>query len=142
VLRFTVGQSHAEAVYGQPSMFDQFELPVSASSLHTPGGIWFDGVNGGLFVADTGANRVLYFGPNDVIASIVWGQGGDFTTNSASGCTADTLNGPLSVALEPISGRLFIADTGMHFFMWLLAKTKQKQLQAIIGYWFIQTRLI
>jgi sugar lactone lactonase YvrE len=64
--------------------------------------------SGGLYVADKTANRVLYFPQSVTTASQVYAQSGNFTIATA-GTTANTLNGPIGIAVDA-SGGLYVAD--------------------------------
>lgn len=73
--------------------------------------------DGNLYVADNQNNRVLlYLAPlaTDMSASRVFGQGGDFTTNGPNqgGRSATSMSVPVGVAIDPITGNLFVADSG------------------------------
>ncbi len=99
--------------------------PPGPSTLHEPRGLaWYAGADAsdparGLYVADTGNHRVLFFPAiEDVLsstASRVWGQGGDFgaAIPSNGGPSATSLRSPTAVAIGP-DGTLFVADTGHH----------------------------
>jgi len=99
----------ATRVYGQASCSISTPPPVSASSLNSPQGLTLDN-SGNLYVADTGNNRVLVFGPANTTAKAVYGQGGSFAS-FASSCTASGLNSPYGVALDS-SANLYVADFG------------------------------
>ena len=68
--------------------------------------------SGGLYVADGGNKRVLYFATGSTTAFRVFGQGGNFTsdTTNKGGVSADSLSSPFGVTLDN-SGGLYIADT-------------------------------
>jgi sugar lactone lactonase YvrE len=73
-------------------------------------------VNGNLYVADEGNNRVLRFNAplsSDQSAAAVYGQP-DFTSNTGNngGRSESSLLGPVYVAIDPNSGRLYVADAG------------------------------
>lgn len=90
----------------------------SAMTLCGPGSVALDS-NNNLYVADTTDNRVLEFlAPlsSNEAASVVWGQGGSFTSNdrnnpsdSPSTPTANSLYLPEGVALDK-SNNLYISD--------------------------------
>ena len=85
------------------------------STLFHPSGVAVDS-SGNLFVADSGANRVLeYNAPfnTDTVADEVLGTCGDFT-GEGMGCTgvsAATLNSPTAVAVDP-GNNLWVVDAG------------------------------
>ncbi len=83
---------------------------VSANSLSTPRGLALDS-SGGLYIADTVNNRVLYYTAGSSTASRVYGQLGSFTSNVADngGISANSLNFPSSVAVDSNDG-LYIGD--------------------------------
>lgn len=107
--------STALRVYGQAT-FDSSAAPTatSAVTLSLPQGLWVDAAYN-LYVADTGANRVLIFPntstapPAGLPASLVIGQG-TFDAASPGGGTTG-LNAPVDVALD--SGEnIFVSDNG------------------------------
>ncbi|HNN57660.1 MAG TPA: NHL repeat-containing protein, partial [Leptospiraceae bacterium] len=68
---------------------------------------------GGLYVADSLNNRVLYFPSSSYVATKVWGQGaaGNDFVSSTSALSATALNGPGGLALDSTGG-LYVSDTG------------------------------
>jgi hypothetical protein len=112
VLFYPAGSTTATVVYGQTTFTSG--LPSSATaapdSLSGPVGVAADPF-GGLFVSDTGNNRVLYFASGSTTASRVIGQGGSFTTSVANqgGVTADSLSSPRGIATDA-SGGVYITD--------------------------------
>jgi uncharacterized protein (TIGR03437 family) len=114
VLEFASGAgtgASAIRVFGQPGMnSSQKPTQASAQTLTAPQGIAVDQASN-LYVADTGANRILIFPNTDTapaagaVASFVLGQLG-FT-----GATASTLRSPADVSTDS-SGNIYIADTG------------------------------
>ena len=113
----------ANLVFGQGGDFTAHACAVTQTGLCGPGGVAVDS-NGNLFIADSANSRVLeyngHFGsgqPNDVTADLVFGQGGNFTTNTCSDGkgnhpvpSATGLCHPGGVAVNP-SGNVFIADS-------------------------------
>jgi hypothetical protein len=110
----------ASRVYGQ---FGSFTCGVSwnnggcattsasASNFHTTAGDLFADASG-VYFADTGSNRVLFYsGSGTTAASRVYGQGGNFTSSTANngGINATALNNPHGVYASD-SG-VFVADT-------------------------------
>ena len=71
--------------------------------------------SGGVYVADSGNNRILHFSLGSVIADLVFGQGGFFITQNANlgGTTpsAATLSLPLWLGVDT-PGNLYAADAG------------------------------
>ena len=72
---------------------------ISATSLFSPSGVVLDNA-GNLYVADNSNNRVLEYNTpltTDTTADLVFGQGGNFTTNTANngGRSASSLNGSI-----------------------------------------------
>jgi hypothetical protein len=89
----------------------------SAQNLFSPRALVMDGA-GGLYVADSGNNRVLYFAADgDTTADWVFGQAGSFSTgvanNDGKGAagkpSAENLSGVQGLALH--NGKLYISDT-------------------------------
>ena len=137
VLYIPAGGTTATRVYGQGGSFTSSTANnggVNANSLNfnnntmsAGGGVVLDG-SGNLYVADTYNNRVLYFTVGSTTATRVYGQGGDFTTNTSHGgfdptnlynplqcytdptLSANSLNHPYGLALDG-SGNLYVADT-------------------------------
>jgi sugar lactone lactonase YvrE len=118
----------ATIVLGQPDFNSYFVnntggLPFATptqSSLAGPTALAVDPVSGNLWVADTQNNRVLVFEQpftTGMLASVVYGQGGVFTSNG--GCnhvgttTAGALCQPQGIAIDP-SQDVFIVDTNDH----------------------------
>lgn len=111
----------ASRVYGQFGKFDcgvadNTGSCVSGGALKSPDGlgqpnaIAFDA--GGVYIADKGNNRVLYFAGTSTTAARVYGQLGSFTTGTANngGTTANSLNAPTGVATD--AGGVYIVDQG------------------------------
>ena len=116
VLRFdaAAGKSSgaaADGVLGQPD-FTSDGRATSAQGLGYADGVAVSG-DGRLWVADSANNRVLRFNaaagkPNGAAADGVLGQG-NFTTTRP--ITAALLEAPRGVAVDPTTGKLFVADT-------------------------------
>ncbi len=107
----------ADLVLGQPDFVssnnNQNNANPAANTLAFPIGAGTD-ADGNLYVADEGNNRVLLFmAPlsNNMNASRVFGQPGftsGGTNNPALG--ADSMFGPVSVAVDAVTGNLYVAD--------------------------------
>jgi len=113
VLFYPAGLTTATQVYGQGGILTSSGANnggISDNSLSTPFAVALDSSND-LYVADSGNNRVLFYPYNSTTATRVYGQGGNFTTNTANngGVSANSLLGPQSVALDS-SGDLYVAD--------------------------------
>jgi sugar lactone lactonase YvrE len=117
VIHFRKGSAVADRVYGQLNFAttavtaNQGTKTPTAQTLNNPTGVALDAV-GGLYVADRGNNRVLYYPPAphtvaDEAATRVFGQAG-FTTRAA-GASAQAFNGPGAVSIDS-AGRLFVLD--------------------------------
>lgn len=112
VLYYPPGSIVATRVYGQGGSFTTGignKGGRSADSLSVPSGLAITPA-GGLYVADTANNRVLYFPPGSTTATRVYGQAGSFTTG-ASATTAEGLSGPLDIAVDAINDYVYVADT-------------------------------
>lgn len=111
------GTPAAVRVYGQTSFTASLPpSPLSAQNFASPQGLFVDG-NDNLYVADSGANRILIF-PNvrnapasGMPASIVIGQ--DRFDTSGAGSGPMRLNSPVDVAVDS-SGKLYVSDSGNH----------------------------
>jgi DNA-binding beta-propeller fold protein YncE len=81
---------------------------ISAASLVLPTGLTYDQLTGVLWVTDDGNSRVLMFGTPPMAASLVLGQP-DFTSSAWN--TGQTgMAGPYSMAVDPLSGKVFVSD--------------------------------
>ena len=113
VLEYAAGAGNGAAairVYGQPSMTSSVRsAQVSAQTLTSPQGIAVDqGSN--LYVADTGANRVLIF-PNTQNAPVA-GMPATFVLGPANfGSSASGLKAPMDVAVDSAGG-IYVSDQG------------------------------
>lgn len=112
VLYYPSGSTTATRVYGQNGKFTtQNGGTTYENRLFIPYGIATD-ANNGLYIADSGFNRVLYFTSGSIIPSRVYGQKGSITSITANngGISADSLYEAKNVAVDA-SGRPYIADT-------------------------------
>jgi uncharacterized protein (TIGR03437 family) len=107
------GRITADLVLGQTDLFSSVSAAVSGRSLRTPSDVAV-GPLGNVFVADTGNNRVLQFGPsltNGAAAVRVFGQR-DFASAAAPApVSAETLFQPGGVFID-LFGFLYVADSG------------------------------
>jgi uncharacterized protein (TIGR03437 family) len=118
VLEFAAGAATSAAairVYGQTAFTTGAAANVpSAQTLSSPQGLVVDPAYN-LYVADSGANRVLIYPNTDIAppaglpASIVMGQVTFDAGTAAAGATR--LNIPVDVALDKV-GNIFVSDTG------------------------------
>ncbi|MCB9853325.1 MAG: NHL repeat-containing protein [Phycisphaerales bacterium] len=106
----------ADVVLGQPDFTsaernqDDLSPTPKQNSFNNPIGVGLD-ATGNLYVADEGNNRVLLFEgtfTNNQNASAVYGQA-SFTTDT-NGASATSMFGPVYVAVDPVSGNLYVAD--------------------------------
>jgi uncharacterized protein (TIGR03437 family) len=118
VLEFSANagnQASAVRVYGQPAFTSATASPqVSSQILSAPQSVAVDSASN-LYVADTGANRVLVFPntqaapPVGMAAAFVIGQARFDTTGSGGG--AASLRSPAGVAVDQ-AGDIFVSDSG------------------------------
>ena len=107
---FTSGMN-ADRVLGQGD-FVSAVAATSAGALGSPYGVAIDS-SGAVWVADNDSNRVLRFSPpfsDGKDADLVLGQPN--FTSSAGGTGAGAFSGPSLIGLDPVSGALWVADTG------------------------------
>ncbi|MFH0974689.1 MAG: NHL repeat-containing protein [Spirochaetota bacterium] len=119
VLYYEGENTTASRVYGQGGSFTtniENKGGVSADSLNQPSAVAVD--TGGVYIADSENNRVLYYAGTSTTATRVYGQGGSFSTNSVNngGISADSLNYPYGVAVD--AGGVYIADRYNHRVMY------------------------
>ena len=107
----TTGSPQVQAVYGTSGSFTTSGTGAcTATSLTQSAGVALDS-SGGLYIADTYANRVLHFPAGSTTPDRVYGQP-DFThcsSNQGGNPSATTLNGPWGVAVSK-NGGLYVAD--------------------------------
>ena len=113
VLHYPARSITPDRVYGQGGLFTRNDLNhggLSAASLRLPCGVAVDG-SGGLYVADTTNERVLYYRAGSTIPDRVYGQGGLFTTRDRNhgGVSAASLYEPTAVAVDGRGG-LYVVD--------------------------------
>ncbi|WP_321475221.1 hypothetical protein [uncultured Paludibaculum sp.] len=128
----TVNKQPADLVVGQTS-FTTAKTGTSATTLRGPEAVWVDD-NNGLWVADTGNSRVLYYGEvtqNGPSAKFALGQK-DLNSDQQLAAfpdyktTARTLLSPTSVAVS--GSRVFVADLGANrVLIWNQIPTQTEQ---------------
>jgi len=94
-------------VYGWNGTFPR-DFSVSRTTVHGPVGLAPE-QGGGLYVADTGDNRVLHFSGISTTADRVYGQNGSFTNGESYPGDTGMVN-PFGVAVDSTGG-LYVADT-------------------------------
>lgn len=111
VLYYSGTSTTATTVYGQVG-FGTATSGVSATQLNGPRGLALDST--GLYVADAANNRVLFFATGSTTATRVYGQNGNFTTNTSNngGVSANSLSSPSAIALS--TDGVYICDTNNH----------------------------
>lgn len=104
----------ASRVYGQRGNMrtndPNAKSTPAADTLYSPSGVV--SVASGVYIADSGNNRILFFSSTSTVASRVYGQSGSFTSGlpNNGGVTASSLNTPDSVAVDQ-NGNLYVSDT-------------------------------
>lgn len=111
VLFYEPNTTTASRVYGQGGSFTSNIINNggrSANSLSSPDGMCADA--NGIYIVDTGNNRVLYYEGNSTTASRVYGQLGNFTTATTNidGVSANGLQTPETCASD--GNGVYIAD--------------------------------
>lgn len=109
VLYFPKDSNVATEVYGQPD-FVSNGATTSSGGLNSNQGVVSD-FEGGVYIADTSNNRVVYYPRGSNVATRVYGQP-NFTSGVAS-TSNNGLNNPVAVALDQ-SENLFVADLNAH----------------------------
>jgi DNA-binding beta-propeller fold protein YncE len=102
--RFTIGGNETGVTVAGTS-----SAGTGLNQLNSPGGVWVtrDGLT--LFIADYGNNRVMKWTIGATQGSLVAGS-----LSGASGQTAQLLNYPGDVALDPTETYLYVSDYGNH----------------------------
>jgi len=117
ILHYPSASSIPNRVYGQSdyTSHEPNNGGVDANTLFHPQGIVAN--KSGLYVADSGNNRVLHYPLNSTTPDFVYGQGtpgnsqNNFTSN-ASGSGSAGLNTPRDIAVD--NSGLYVADSGNH----------------------------
>ncbi|MCX6633419.1 MAG: NHL repeat-containing protein [Candidatus Solibacter sp.] len=130
VLEFPAGAGIGASgirVFGQPNMTTSARpSQVSPQTLTAPQGIAVDPASN-LYVADTGANRVLIFSntqngpPRGMAATFVIGQG------SFDAASVGSFRAPVGVAVDS-NGKIYVADNGnnrMYFCRWPVRRRRR-----------------
>ncbi len=110
VLSFPPASTTADRVYGQANFTDTaYNNPTSASSLSQPSGVAL--ATDGVYIADSGRNRVLFFSGSSTTASRVYGQP-DFSSGDPNngGISATSLNNPTGITVDATG--LYVVDSG------------------------------
>ncbi len=103
----------ADLVLGQRDFFGSASAAVTASSLNAPRDIAI-GLNGEIYVSDTGNNRVVEYPAdpaNGAEAIRVFGQSSFTVGTPGSETSAQSLNAPIGLHVDP-AGLLLVADAG------------------------------
>lgn len=113
VLYYPSGSTTATRVYGTLGSFTSsidYRFTISADSLYNPTGLLVDSSNG-LYIADSGNNRILYFPSGSIVPSKVYGQS-DFTSRTSiyPAATASSVNGASYLAMDK-SGGLYVSGS-------------------------------
>jgi hypothetical protein len=110
VLHFATSSTTADRVYGQNGNMADTSGGQGQNAMSHPSGLAIDG-SGGLYVSDTGNNRVLYFAPGSTIPSRVYGQHGSYTSygQNQGGISAASLWAPSGLVIDG-GGGLYVAD--------------------------------
>jgi sugar lactone lactonase YvrE len=82
----------------------------SAASFSAPNGIAIDS-SGNLWVTDSANNVIRKITTPGAVVTTPYGNGTAGRTNNANGALAE-FNTPTAIAVDPVSGNLFVADTG------------------------------
>lgn len=113
---FSAPATYQEAsnVLGQPDFVTETFSDTSAQSFNFSQDVAIDPTTGKLFVADTGANRVLRFpvsalGEINASAEAVFGQADFVSAAAADPPTAASMRGPFGITVDS-AGRLWVAD--------------------------------
>jgi sugar lactone lactonase YvrE len=113
IVRFPAGTDVADRVWGKPTLeaAGPATAPPTPASLNVPQ--YTAPYDGGLFVCDSGNNRLLFYASlTATAASNVWGPP-DFTTSAAAvPPTASSLSSPNGVVFNRAGTMMFVTDGG------------------------------
>lgn len=115
ILYYPSGTTTPSRVYGTGGSFTAtVNASTTATTFNTPAGVAVDSADG-LYVADNGNHRVLYFPSGTTTATRVYGQSGSFTTNTQNknGRSETSFSNPTGVSLDS-SGALYVTDQANH----------------------------
>lgn len=115
VLFFSGSDTNASRVYGQPDFISSAGA-ATQTGLNLPRGI--SPTEFGIFIADTGNNRVLFFRDATTTASVVFGQNGSFLTSGGNlgGIAANYLSTPSGVSFQDGLYILDLSNNRLLFF--------------------------
>jgi uncharacterized protein (TIGR03437 family) len=82
--------------------------PATSASLNSPEGLAIDN-SGNIYVADTASHRVRKITPDGTITTVAGNGSGGFQGDGGP-ATAASLYYPKGIAVDPLSGNLYIAD--------------------------------
>lgn len=82
--------------------------PATAASLNNPEGLAVDGL-GNIYIADTAGHRIRKVTPDGTITTIA-GNGSGGEQGDGGPATQASLYYPKGIAIDPVSGNLYIAD--------------------------------
>lgn len=112
ILFFPTGSFVATKVWGAPDFITTGSGLPTATTFSPSFGMAVDKM-GGLYVADIGNNRVLFFPAGSTTATKVWGvdaSGTNLTSPGAGTVTSTTLFAPAGLAVDDAGG-LYVADS-------------------------------
>jgi DNA-binding beta-propeller fold protein YncE len=114
VFRSVATGRNADFVLGQASFTTQLATTTKNGMSGPAGALGLDPSRQRLYVADSNDNRVLVFDTsmlaNGMNASVVLGQS-NFTSSLAA-ATRSGMSAPAGVAVDPVTGRIYVSDSG------------------------------
>jgi DNA-binding beta-propeller fold protein YncE len=96
---------------GQAGVFGSNDGTGSAARFNRPQGVAVD-TTGTVYVADSGNNTIRQITPGGVVTTLA-GQAGAFGSNDGTGSAA-RFGGPQGIAVDNVTGTLYVADTNSH----------------------------